>query len=406
MTTKRANWLFLTIILVHVGVVVLLNFAGDRIPIGIVANFFLAQAIVMAPTLLFLFAFERGGRSAGRSEEGLEAYGMPPAVCGVNRPLAAAGFHKVKITTLLMIMLCTFLIMPLVALCNAVSLFFTDNTMASMQGNIVDMPFSVMLFMIGIFGPFCEEFVFRGVFYRSYRADGAGTGIGKAGVQGGGIRAILLSALLFGLMHMNFNQALYAFVMGIFLAVLVEAAGSLWASVFCHMFFNSVEVVLMYVSERILENLSGQSAGEMMPELTTQSLLAALSVYLIIAAVTTPIAVCAVVWIAKNEGRQETMAGLFYGSQKRRTVRQAPPIPQGMPPMPQGMPPMPQGMPPMPQGMPPMPQGMPPMPQGMPLVPQPILQAEEKEPRRYLLSIPLIVGIVLCLGIMSLEFFL
>ncbi|MFG6334706.1 MAG: CPBP family intramembrane metalloprotease [Lachnospiraceae bacterium] len=247
MTTKRANWLFLTIILVHVGVVVLLNFAGDRIPIGIVANFFLAQAIVMAPTLLFLFAFERGGRSAGRSEEGLEAYGMPSAVCGVNRPLAAAGFHKVKITTLLMIMLCTFLIMPLVALCNAVSLFFTDNTMASMQGNIVDMPFSVMLFMIGIFGPFCEEFVFRGVFYRSYRADGAGTGIGKAGVQGGGIRAILLSALLFGLMHMNFNQALYAFVMGIFLAVLVEAAGSLWASVFCHMFFNSVEGVLMYV---------------------------------------------------------------------------------------------------------------------------------------------------------------
>ena len=94
MTTKRANWLFLTIILVHVGVVVLLNFAGDRIPIGIVANFFLAQAIVMAPTLLFLFAFERGGRRAGRSEEGLEAYGMPPAVCGVNRPLAAAGFHK------------------------------------------------------------------------------------------------------------------------------------------------------------------------------------------------------------------------------------------------------------------------------------------------------------------------
>ncbi len=155
----------------------------------------------------------------------------------------------------------------------------------------------------------------------------------------------------------------------------------------------------MYVSERILENLSGQSAGEMMPELTTQSLLAALSVYLIIAAVTTPIAVCAVVWIAKNEGRQETMAGLFYGSQKRRTVRQVPPIPQGMPPMPQGMPQMPQGMPPMPQG-------MPPMPQGMPLVPQPILQAEEKEPRRYLLSIPLIVGIVLCLGIMSLEFFL
>ncbi len=330
MTTKRANWLFLTIILVHIGVVLLLlipAFAGHEVTIGIAVNFMISEGILMVPTILFLLAFERE----------------------TPRPFEAAAFHKVKISTLLMIVLCTLLIMPLVCVCNVLTMFFTDNAVASLQGDILDMPFPVMLFMIGIFGPFCEEFVFRGVIYRSYRREDkeADDNLRPNGVRGGGIRAILLSALLFGLMHMNFNQALYAFVIGIFLAFLVEAAGSLWASVFCHMFFNSIEVVLMYASDHILNSVYFQGADEMAAELTTQSLLAALSVYLVIASVATPIAVCIIVWIVKNEGRQEAMATLLSGRRKTQS-----------------------------------------------------------EGRGYLLSVPLIVAIVLCLGFMSLELFL
>lgn len=335
MTTKKANWLFLTIILVHIGVVMLLTFAGDKISIGMITNFLLSEGILMVPTLLFLLAFER---KAPRMER--MTYGTEPAMSEISRPFEAAAFHKVKISTLLMIMLCTFLIMPLVIVLNALSMLFADNAMASLQGYIVEIPFPIMLFMIGILAPFCEEFVFRGVIYRSYRRKGECENTGCYKNDRGGFRAVLLSALLFGLMHMNFNQMIYAFAMGILLALLVEAAGSLWASVFCHMFFNSVEVVFMYISSSIWGSDYGQIVSEAATELTTQALLAALSVYLIIAAVTTPIAVCVVVWIAKNEGRQGTLAGLF---------------------------------------------------------------AKSKE---YLMSVPLIVAIVLCLGYMSLEFFL
>lgn len=309
MTTKKANWLFLTIILVHVGVVTILSFAGDRISIDIITNFLLSEGILMAPTLLFLFAFEKKD----------------------SRPFEAAAFHKVKISTLLMIALCTFLIMPLVVVLNTLSMLFADNAMAPLQGFIVDMPFPIMLFMIGMLAPFCEEFVFRGVIYRSYRRRER-------------FSAVLLSAFLFGLMHMNFNQMIYAFVIGILLALLVEAAGSLWASVFCHMFFNSVEVVLMYVSSRILGDYYRQAVSEA-TEMTTQELLAGLSVYLIIAAVTTPIAVCVVVWIAKNEGRQRALEELFARPGRRMEAG-------------------------------------------------------------YLTSVPLIVAIVLCFGYMSLEFFM
>lgn len=350
MTTKRANWLFLTVILVHIGVVLAFSFIGEGITISILANFILAQGMVIVPTLVFVFIFERESRQPAVEQT---VYGVPLTGSGVRIPFEAAGFHKIKISTLLMIIPCTFLIMPLVVVLNALSLFFTDNTMASMQGDIVDMPFALMLFMIGIFGPFCEEFVFRGVIYRSYRRDDWDKDNSRyENGRNGGLQAIFLSAFLFGLMHMNLNQMIYAFAMGVFLALLVEAAGSLWASVFCHMFFNSVEVILMYASRRFLDNIYGRAAETSAVALTTQELLAALSLYLVIAAVTTPIAGCIIVWLAKNEGRQQAFSALFFRRKK-----------------------------------------------------QGVFRMQNGQETHYLLSVPLIVAIVLCLGYMSLEFF-
>ena len=321
--------MFLIIILVHVGVVLFLLFVGANITLGILANFFLSEGILMVPALLFLLIF-------GRKKDALE-----PAM-----------FGRVKISTLLMTMLCTVLIMPLVTVLNAVTMFFTDNTVAALQEDILDMPFPVMLFMIGIFGPFCEEFVFRGIMYRNYR-------------KSAGIGAVLLSAFTFGLMHMNFNQALYAFGIGIFLAFLVEASGSLWASVCCHMFFNSWQVVLMYLSGRFFSGDFGEAVRATAGEISTKELMAALSIYLVIAAVTTPIAVCVIVWIVKNEGREETVKAMLSAWRGKKAP--------GMAGQMQG---------------------------------SPGQDGLEKKTPGYLLSAPLIVAVVLCLGYMSLELFL
>ena len=133
MTSKRTNWLFLTIILVHFGVIGFLIFGGDLLPDSLVLNFLLSQGILVVPTMIFLLVSGRRG--------------------------AFPEFHKVKISTLLMIALCTFLIMPLVTVLNTLTMFFTENAVAALEGDIIRTPFPAMLFMIGIFGPFCEEFV-------------------------------------------------------------------------------------------------------------------------------------------------------------------------------------------------------------------------------------------------------
>ena len=407
--------MFLTIILVHFGVVAFLIFGGGSLLDSIVLNFLLSQGILMVPTIIFLLIFERRERQPAAQMPMMS--GVPPMPGMTNAPRArrpfVAAFHRVKISTLLMIALCTFLIMPLVTVLNTLTMFFTDNAVAALEGDIISTPFPVMLFMIGIFGPFCEEFVFRGVIYGSYRRSGAYENNARyQNARNNGISAILLSAFLFGLMHMNFNQALYAFAIGIFLALLAEAAGSLWASVFCHVFFNSCQVVLMYVSGSILESVYGQAVNEAAEQLSTQELLAALSVYLIIASVMTPIAGCVIVWIAKNEGRQEAFKELFRGRSRRTEGRRMPqsmPVNQPQPSvqrMPQSMP-VNQPQPPMQRTPQPMPvnQQQPPT-QWNPQMPPMQWCVSEPPHRDYLLSAPLIIAMVLCLGYMSLELFL
>ena len=203
-----------------------------------------------------------------------------------------------------MILLFTFLAMPLTVLVNAISMLFVDNTVATLSGDVLELPFFVMLFIIGIFGPFSEELVFRGVIYQGYKRSGTA------------FQAMLLSALLFALMHMNFNQAAYAFVIGLMVILLVEATGSIWSSILFHMIFNSEQVCMMYLYDAITPGTDSLNAAQEV--LTTDVLLMAISGYLIIAAITTTLAVCVLVWIAKNEKREEALRGIWTNRKQKK----------------------------------------------------------------------------------------
>ncbi len=410
MTSKKANQLFLTLILTHIVVSLILSVFGAYFKISIIVNFLLSEAILMVPAILFLlFTRQQPVRNefAPMPQPALDepavmpqpawngsapmsqpvpngSAPMPQSVsngsAAAAKPVCPTAFRRIKISSILMIILGTFLLMPFVTVLNALTLFFTDNAVAAMQGDVLSLPFPVMLFMIGILGPFCEEFVFRGIIYGSYAyQDGmmqprTSTVGGNVLQRSAGVWPILLSAFTFGLMHMNFNQAVYAFAIGVFLAFLVEAAGSLWASVICHMFFNSYEVVLMYLAKAIGGSAYMESASRAAEELTNVQLQAAIAVYLLIAAVTTPIAVCCVAWIAKNEGRQGAVRALFRGQKEHKTAQVLQPQMMSR--------------------------------QQESRFGMPMSGRQESQQRKPLVTVPLIVAVVLCLGVMSLEWFL
>lgn len=91
---------------------------------------------------------------------------------------------------------------------------------------------AVGLVCYGIVSPLAEELVFRGILYnelkRSYKLP----------------LAMLVSALLFGLYHMNTVQGVYGFIMGLLLVYLYEYFGSFLWPVLVHILANSLVYIL------------------------------------------------------------------------------------------------------------------------------------------------------------------
>lgn len=117
---------------------------------------------------------------------------------------------------------------------NVISQLFVSN---SVSGHMMDLTlqysFPVMFFAVAIMPMICEEVIFRGLVYQGYRRSSV-------------LLAILLSSFLFGIMHMNWNQFSYAFVLGILFCLINEAAGSFLPSMMMHLFINGRSIVLLY----------------------------------------------------------------------------------------------------------------------------------------------------------------
>lgn len=110
---------------------------------------------------------------------------------------------------------------------NAVSMLFVHNmTTAALSGAKSSLVESLIVY--AVIPALIEELLFRGCIFR---------GISNKK------KAVFLSALLFALLHMNFNQMSYAFLMGIFLALLVAITDNLSVSVVVHLLFNSINIL-------------------------------------------------------------------------------------------------------------------------------------------------------------------
>lgn len=91
--------------------------------------------------------------------------------------------------------------------------------------------FVTELLCLALFTPILEELVFRGIIY------------GRLRDMMGKPLAIGLSALIFAGVHTNIVQFLYALILGVVLALLMERAGNVYAAMIGHMTANFIAVV-------------------------------------------------------------------------------------------------------------------------------------------------------------------
>ena len=181
-------------------------------------------------------------------------------------------FKKIDFVTVLSALLMTVVLYPTVVFVNAVSMLYVPNRVEMLAEEFYQWPMWSVVLLIGVIGPLSEELCFRGFILQNLRSSGRAAA------------SVILSAVMFAFIHMNFNQASYAFLLGIFLALVVEASGSLWTSVIIHMFFNSFEVVLSYAGDAIRE-VMGAEGAELLQDIEGQAQIkAALPVYAVMGA--------------------------------------------------------------------------------------------------------------------------
>ena len=109
--------------------------------------------------------------------------------------------------------------------------------------SVWEKPLLLNLLYMALLPAVVEEFLFRGVLFQGFRSCGL-------------FKTAVITSLMFALAHGNLNQFLYAFAIGLFLAYLVEASGSVYAAMIAHMCLNSATVVMVYLKRVLPENMT------------------------------------------------------------------------------------------------------------------------------------------------------
>lgn len=155
---------------------------------------------------------------------------------------------------------------PIASVFNLINLYLVN----SVFGKIIMQPIPVaqngteLLLNILVFAGsagLCEEFLFRGVVLRGLE-------------QAGAVKAILITALLFSLMHMDFQKILGTFFLGALIGFIVYRANSLYCGMFAHFTNNAFAVLAAYASTK-LSKLLGNAGGAVEGEIDMNSLFSA-----------------------------------------------------------------------------------------------------------------------------------
>ena len=276
---KKTNALFLGFILLFLVTELLIAVISIMdVNISIVPTLFVSQGIILVPSLIFI-------------------------VCERVELSEWVPFKKIKWSTFWLTILFTICISPFISFINVLSQLFTTNIVAELSGEFLAVSPLALLFIVGFFGPFCEEFTFRGVIYHGL------------GMSGRIPAAILVSALFFGLMHMNLNQFSYAFVLGLAFGLINEATGSILPSLIMHILINSVNVGMQYIADFAM-TASGEAPEGLAGALSeldtgTDDILLVAGMLLIPALIGLALSIVVFIAICKNEGSLARMQSMF-----------------------------------------------------------------------------------------------
>ncbi|MEA4962651.1 CPBP family intramembrane glutamic endopeptidase [Lutispora sp.] len=132
------------------------------------------------------------------------------------------------------IVLLSVLIGTLLALMNFFDHFYFRFTIETIGKSKMSLSLSNIwfLFTFCIFKPFIEELFFRGFLYNFYK---------KKGI----LIALIISSVLFSVLHFDLYRIIIIFIIGVFLVLLYEITECFWISVLVHGSINAIHTLLV-----------------------------------------------------------------------------------------------------------------------------------------------------------------
>lgn len=162
-------------------------------------------------------------------------------------PRRALRIHRVQINHVIAAVLIGFALHPTyVVLGDAITSVYpiapeTVAALTKFQSNLFDQPLWLCLALLAVLPAICEELAYRGFIF------------GGLLRQQGLLRAIIVSALLFGFNHAVLQQSLSASVMGLVLGFIAWRTGGVICTIIVHVINNSLSLTMSWCGNRKVE---------------------------------------------------------------------------------------------------------------------------------------------------------
>lgn len=162
-------------------------------------------------------------------------------------------FNKIGFKNIVLIVFITILTYPIAAFAQGLFITIFD-AFIPLQPNplpevISQIPFLWSIFFIAIVPGICEEIMFRGTVLKAYE---------KLGMK----KAIIISALLFGMFHFTLINFVGPAVLGIVFGIMVYRTNSIYSSIIAHSLNNFIALVINYFVIKNMDFINNMSAQE------------------------------------------------------------------------------------------------------------------------------------------------
>ena len=175
--------------------------------------------------------------------------------------------HKIHIGSFFLVILLAFTIRPVAGFITMIAnLFFQDVTTNTMTQKVMQ-SLGLSVFTTAFLPGLVEEILFRGVLYSRLR-------------KANPIKGILLSALLFGIAHIELSAVFLCILFGYRIWMLIRSnQNSIFATITAHMIFNGSSILLTYAISKV--SLFGVNNLDTANTVTVSSIIASIPVALI-----------------------------------------------------------------------------------------------------------------------------